>query len=252
MIVEGERVFVDGTVNDIPVRFWIDTGGGPLLFADVVGLDKGPPSEEDPSYFMTTIPEVAVAGYVLDTTIVPAALIREGGNIVEAPIPGHAEGFIPGRLLAAHHVIFDYPNRTMSIDTGVNDGTELPVSICGVMRFPRIEVEIGGTMRGFLLDVGASMTMIPAGSATATWERWKGAHGPATYFCGRVVETLVIPSLKWGPFEVEAVMCVSQPSVDKLLSNWMDTPIFGALGGNVLQHFKITIDYPNERLFVAR
>jgi hypothetical protein len=36
------------------------------------------------------------------------------------------------------------------------------------------------------------------------------------------------------------------------MSRWMDQPIVGALGGNALGFFRVTIDYPNAVAFFER
>jgi hypothetical protein len=253
MIVEGERVFVDGTIDGQPARLHIDTGGGSVIVAEQLGLPVGETFDEQGlTLGSTRTPQINVGGHDFDTSGSAAYVSVGRSNILPDVSPGHAEGFIPGRVLARHHVVFDYPARTMSIDTGVNEGTELPVAISDEMKFPRIEVTIEDEAHGFLLDVGSSITMIPDGFPPSGWQRWPGAHGAATYFGGRVVETLVIPALAWGPFDERDVMCVSQRGIDRYLTPMMSGPMIGALGGNVLQHFRVTIDYPNGKLFVAR
>jgi hypothetical protein len=38
----------------------------------------------------------------------------------------------------------------------------------------------------------------------------------------------------------------------KYMSQWMDLPIVGALGGSALQYFRVTLDYPNRRATFVR
>jgi hypothetical protein len=122
------------------------------------------------------------------------------------------------------------------------------------MKFPRIEVDLDGDIHGMLLDTGTSMTILSEALRDDRWEGTSGSIGDAAYFGGSVIETVTIPKLSWGPHRFDEVTCVTQRrgAFEDWMSSMTDGPIVGALGGNVLRHFKITIDYRNERLFVQR
>lgn len=57
-----------------------------------------------------------------------------------------------------------------------------------------------------------------------------------------------IPAVKVGPFELKHVGAVSRPvgTFKTCLSRSMAQPYVGALAGNVLGAFRITIDYAGE------
>ncbi len=74
-----------------------------------------------------------------------------------------AEGMVPARVLRHYEVVFDYPARQFTL---ASPGTlkprgvriAAPVFVAG--GFPRLELRIGGSTYGLLLDAGASFTMI--------------------------------------------------------------------------------------------
>ena len=85
-----------------------------------------------------------------------------------------AEGLVPGRLLRKYRVIFDYPAKTFTMarpGTVTPRGERLPAPI-GWTGFPRIELTIAGETQGFLLDTGATYTMI----SRAVLDRWTAAQ----------------------------------------------------------------------------
>jgi hypothetical protein len=38
---------------------------------------------------------------------------------------------------------------------------------------------------------------------------------------------------------------------EKMMSSMMTAPIIGSLGGNVLRHFRVELDYANQKLYLS-
>jgi len=160
-------------------------------------------------------------------------------------------------VLARHHVVFDYPaGRFTLARPGTVEPRGQPVASPVEPRsgFPRIEIEVGGRKQGFLLDSGASFTMV----SITELERWRetdaglatmtGAVGEANMVGGPMESDAMLmraPTMTWGPHTLSGVVAVSRPggTFEKWMSGMMTAPIVGAIGGNVLRHFRVEIDY---------
>jgi len=175
---------------------------------------------------------------------------------------GHAEGLLPGHVLARNHVVFDYPGGTFTIARpGVltPKGDEFPMPVSKQMGYPRTELTIDGSTYGFLLDTGASFTMVSEvrlkawGAAHADWPRWPGAHGDAALLGGTTLETMTLPEVKWGGRVIKDAGVTSQHegTFEKVMSGMMTAPIVGSLAGNVLKNFRVELDYPNQKLYLS-
>ena len=126
--------------------------------------------------------------------------------------------------------------------------------------FPRTEIEVDGKTHGLLLDTGASFTMVSQalledwGKAHADWKRHKGAYGEAATLGGQTLETMFIPTVTWGGHALTDVGVVSQQAgvFEKWMSSMMAAPIVGSLAGNVLEEFRVDLDYPNQKLYLSQ
>lgn len=249
----------DGTER--PTRFLVDTGGGALMLTEAVALEIGlsvqreaAQAEEGMRFAPMETPRVQIGGFALDLEQARCAAVLDSDSIMHGSTP---EGFLPGHVLARHHVIFDYPagRFTMARPGTVKPrGEPVPSPIAPESGFPRIEIEVGGTVQGFLLDTGASFTMI----SITELERWKAADEQLAAMTGAVGEAnmvggpmesaallMRVPELKWGRHSLHGVAAVSRPSgtFENWMSSMMTAPIVGAIGGNVLRHLRVEIDY---------
>src|SRR5262249_31450738 len=90
--------------------------------------------------------------------------------------PGvEAEGLLPGHILKQYDVIFDYPGKQFTLAKPGSlkpPGTRITSPVNERSGFPRIEAQIGGETFGFLLDTGASFTMI----SQELMNRWLTEH----------------------------------------------------------------------------
>ena len=141
-------------------------------------------------------------------------------------------------------------------------GEQVPAPI-GRTGFPRIELTIAGETNGFLLDTGATYTMISQAvlerwaMAQPAWPRVTGATGMANMMGGKMEATATMLRLEeavWGRARVEQVAAVSRPigTFENYMSGMMTSPIVGAIGGNILKQFRVEIDYANGVVYLQK
>jgi predicted aspartyl protease len=271
--VEGNRPYIDVTFRKASgathtARFLVDSGGGGFLLTEPLarelGLALGETIDENGEKLAkTTSPVNAFIGSLPIQLNPERIYILIGShNIVPPVAPGHADGMLPGHVLARYHVVFDYPAATFTIARpGVlaPRGTAIAMPVSSESGFPRTELQVEGTTHGFLLDTGASFTMVSDallkawGSAHADWKRYPGAYGDAATLGGQTLETMFVPRATWGPKPLTEVGVTSQHEgvFEKWMSSMMTAPIVGALGGNVLSHLRVELDYPDQKLYLS-
>ncbi len=272
LILEGNVPIVElefSSANGIrKARFLVDTGGGALmlgskLMADIGAKATGPVSKGNLRVVPLESVRVKLGGMALDLTGVQTVGTpgRRGPSA-----RNDAEGLIPGRLLRNYEVIFDYPARRFTLaKRGATEprGVKVKTPISSSSGFPRIELQIGGMANGFLLDTGASFTMISRtvldgwAKANTDWPAATGAVGFANMFGGKIEREafmLRIAEIGIGSISLKDVAAVSRPegTFEKYMSRRMTAPIIGALAGNVLRDFRVEIDYKNGFTYLQR
>lgn len=273
LVVEGNRPYVgitferpDGSTRT--ARFVVDSGGGGFVIleklARELGLEWGPPRRENGMEFgmATTTPTASIGDLALPLVLGRVVVVLGRDDLLPDAAPGASEGLLPGHILAQHHVIFDYPNGTFTIArpgvlTPVGERMDMPVATQS--GFPRTELTVDGRTYGFLIDTGASFTMVSQalletwGSAHPDWRRYPGAFGDAATLGGQTLETMFVPSASWGAMELTEMGVTSQSegTFEEYMSRSMTAPIVGSLAGNVLTHFRVELDYANQALYLT-
>jgi predicted aspartyl protease len=264
-IVELTFVKKDGTPRS--ARFVVDTGGGAFILseplASEIGAERTGPVQKssEGSFALLAPPAVRLGDMPIDLKDVPT--VAQIGSARLSP-RDDAEGMVPGRLLRKYHVIFDYPAKTFTLarlGTVVPKGERLPAPI-GRTGFPRIELTIAGETLGFLLDTGATYTMVSRATidrwaaAQPAWPKATGAIGLANMFGGKVeAEALMLRMAEttWAACASKGGSRVaSGRHVRKYMSSMMTAPIAGAIGGNILKQFRVEIDYANGLVYLER
>jgi hypothetical protein len=123
-------------------------------------------------------------------------------------------------------------------------------------RFPRVEVEIEGEVLGFLIDTGASFSMMSSPvmdrlrKAHPSWPAMQCAIGAACMGIAQEpqYEMLRVPRFRMGPVSIANAAFVSRPegTFESWMSSMMTAPVVGALAGNVFRHARCTVDYSAE------
>ncbi len=274
LMVEGSRPYVmvtfqraDGSTR--ATRMLLDTGGGGFLLTEPLARELGvtlgaTTREEGQAFASVTSPVIARLGPVaLALNPERIAVLVGRDNVLPTAAAGHAEGMLPGHVLAQYHVVFDYPARTFTLAApGILTprGTSLPMKVGNKSGFPRTELQVEGATYAMLLDTGASFTMVSDavlktwGQRHPEWPRYPGAYGEAATLGGQTLETMLLPQGKWGPFTLGEVGVTSQRegTFERYMSGIMRTSIVGSLAGNVLKAFRVELDYAHERLYLSR
>jgi predicted aspartyl protease len=264
--VEFNRPFIDlefkrPNGSSRMARFWVDTGGGAFIICEPLAreldLKFGPESAEEGRRFAATNPPKGTLGGMPLDLEGARAIIAIGEKTIHPGVS--AEGLMPGHVLKRYHVVFDYPGKQFTLATPGSlkpRGARLASPIQQRNGFPRIEAQIDGQNYGFLLDTGASFTMISQellnqwSGKHPDWQRTVGAVGAANMGLGGMeagATMMRIPSVKLGEFQLPSITAVSRSpgTFEKAMSSMMTSPIIGAIGGNVLKSFRVEIDYAN-------
>ncbi len=273
LAIEKNRPFVtitfrrpDGTTRT--ARFLVDTGGGGFLITEAIardiGLEWGETMKEGRSEFAVVKkpPEAFVGSFPLELNPARVAVMIGSTNVLPNENAGHAEGMLPGHILSKYHVVFDYPKATFTLAkpgvlTPRGDASSMPVS--KQAGFPRTELEVNGVKYGFLLDTGASFTMVSEallkawGTQHPDWQRHEGAFGEAATLGGQTLETMFVPRGAWQSHQLGEFGVTSQRegTFEQYMSQMMAAPIVGSLAGNVLRNFRVELDYPNQKLYLS-
>lgn len=275
LLIVNNRPFIDVTLRRTDsstrsARFLVDTGGGAFIITEPVAHDLGlqwqaVQSAQGQDYGQPKILPKALVGNVPLDLEPNRVLVAVGtDSLLDPAVSGQAvDGMLPGYVLARYHVVFDYPKATFTLARpGVLKprGNLLPMPVSNGMGFPRTEIEVDGVTYGFLLDTGASFTMVSEvllkswGQKHRDWPRYNGAAGEAKTLGGQTLETMFVPASRWGPYDIDELGVTSQQegTFENWMSGMMTAPIVGALAGNVLKHFRVELDYPNETLYLSR
>jgi hypothetical protein len=272
LVVEANRPFIELTLyradgSKRTARFVIDSGGGGFLMSEPLARDLdlkwGAVVEEGggKAAVAQAVPRVSVEEFPLQLNPKRVIVVIGKDNLLPKVAVGHADGLLPGHVLAQYHVVFDYPKGTFTLArpgvmTPKGDALPMPVGRTG---FPRTQIEVAGNTYGFLIDTGASFTMVSEvllkswGSDHPDWERHNGAFGEAATLGGVTLETMFVPAGRWGPRQLDRFGVTSQRegTFEKWMSSMMAEPIVGSLAGNVLKRFRLELDYPNSKLYLS-
>lgn len=269
--VVHDRPFVElqyeGPEATVSAWTWLDTGGGavilghPLVQALGLECDGQPIMEEDDHFTPVRPPVLCTNGRTLPFGDAPALMVDRPWV---GPAAFHAQAFLPARFFRQFAVTFDYPGRRFILDSP-DTPHDLPAALEAPVHpatgFVRVELEIAGERLGFLLDTGASYSMI----SKAVWQRWHEAypHWPTTHgaygyaqMTGHAHEQassmIRVPEATLGDVRLERPGFVTRPEgvFENYMSSRMTAPIVGALAGNILRHLCFTIDYQHQRLHV--
>ena len=190
-------------------------------------------------------------------------------------------GYLPGRVWT-----FDYPaHRFVFEGAGWRPDPRAHATVLGFPRdgegrptagFPRITLQVDGLPLDMLLDTGATAHPTPAGQrasgtptvngygvtsyiTSATLEHWHRAHpdwrvvgqGDDLLGARRVMRLIEVPRVEIAGWTVGPVWFTERPdrTFRQFMSSMTDKPVEGAVGGNVFEHFVMTIDYPGAEAY---
>ncbi|MBS0464074.1 MAG: hypothetical protein JSS03_03685 [Proteobacteria bacterium] len=210
------------------------------------------------------------------------ALVSKDYGLTEGIDGVLGAGYLPG-----HVWTFDYPDKRLWLEpvawrpAATAHRTELGFELNEhgglATGFPRIQIHVDGQAVDLLLDTGATAKPTAVGErasgiptvrgigvtsyiTTGVFNRWHSAHpnwrvvGAGDDLLGSRFESRLIevPQIEVAGWKLGPVWFTERPdgAFRGQMSQWMDRPIDGSLGANVLAHFVMTLDYPRRALWL--
>ncbi len=279
---ETDRVYVELiTASGMRLELYTDSGGGGLVLSRAaaarLGLevfksdDPGVRAELGPAAGLSTSPLLGAGLPPLPQT---AVVVPEATQIPGWPAQG--DGFLGAPWFAGGIWTWDYPGHhlirqpdeatvkpgehVVSLAFKVDPDGKRPTS------FARLTVQIDGQDLPMLFDTGAETLLTPAALAemgdgglamratsmvaATIFDSWHKSHPEWRYITDGQAEThaamIEVPSVEIAGFTTGAVWFTrrSDASFHDFMSSMMDARVEGAVGGNVLRSFELTVDYP--------
>lgn len=274
LFVEGNRLFVDvqfqrrnGTAR--MARLWLDTGDPDFRIAESLAKDLGlelsstPINGEDGKLIPVQLPPARIGTMPIQWGNAKPMVVA--GNSSNAFAGSHTEGNLPSTVLMQYQVVLDLPERRLTL---AEPATLHPFGIPsdGVINdktgMVQIAARINGNGYSLALDSGAPYSMISAdlmkqwATQHPEWPQSTGAVGPANLLFLPGLEQsqmLRVPEMDWGPLLLRDVRLGSLP-VDFVswYSGKTTAPVAGFLATNVLDGYRILIDYPVHKVYFEK
>lgn len=267
-----------------PLRLLVDTGGGGTggmyWLSDTavarLKLHTSTCSVRGHSLTVATAPVFQPGGGL------PAGIGPCGGRLMVNPGPYDYDGQLGAPYLGSRVWTFDYPAQQLRIESSgwrpdpaahsTPLGFQKNDAGAVVRYYPRIVVRVDGQPLDLLLDTGATAVPTAQGAkasgiptvdgigvasyiTTTTLERWHRAHpdwtlveqgdaAMAPRFNARIIK---VPALEIAGWSIGPVWFTERPDAafHGMMAEIMDKPPEGAIGGNALDHFLMTVDYPH-------
>lgn len=186
--------------------------------------------------------------------------------------PLKVEALLSPSLLRERVLVLDYGRRRIIIaEPGrlAPEGVAAPIAVNPETGLASVDVDIAGTAQAFVIDAGSGycwmrgQTLAQWLATAPEWRRAEGAIGCANYnmidFAFEKQGVIArLPRIAIGALALNDVGVLGTGSLfgavgdalagDLFWDNWQKSapgPVVGWLGANVLQHFRLTIDYPN-------
>lgn len=275
MLVEAEIQKADGAWRS--VRLWIDTGN-PNLFVHPelarelgVDVDAALKAEGSDGQSLDAAPNLAVriGGMDIDFSGIRSQVIVQPSWLFSTM---HNDANLPSSVLMRYQVVFDYPNRTLTLATPGSlghRGTRAQAAVHPETGIVQLDAVIGCDSLSLALDNGASYSFLSDDrverltAQNPEWPRMTGAVGCANiwgWWPGEAFWTLVrVPKMTWGSVSLEEVVLVGLPSftpggpkIDSWYSRKTAYPVAGLLGPNAFKAFRVEIDYQEGAVYLEK
>ena len=233
-----------------------ESGGKPYELAKLPALKPGawiPAPNESQSGFL----------------VMPTEMLAKQG------FTGEEDGLLGQSWFGGRVWTWDYPAGHLTLEGSTwkpdASATRVPIGLREDTSFPRISIRVDGKDFDVLLDTGAMTTLKPAALAAL------GDKGPAHRATSMIVDSLFtawrtkhpdwrviddaqersgaamieVPAVGIGGATVGPVWFTWRPdrNFHDGMSSMMDGKVEGAIGGNALSHFAMTVDYPGKAAY---
>lgn len=269
MLVEDQRIFVDAqfTRKDGSLRtarLWVDSGTPDFQITENLAKDLGldisaPPikSEDGVPQVQVQLPGLQIGGMTLDLQSVKPMVVLGVTNVFAGR---QTEGNLPATILMHYQLTLDIPHRRLTLvqpGAAKAKGSRMACLVQPQTGMVQIEATIGGQKYSLALDSGAPYSMIASDvmKQHAEWPQIIGAAGPATLFAPRLLRApmMRVPQIQLGGLTLDNVGVLGMdPDFVSWYSKKTVAPVIGFLSWNVLQAFRVTIDYPNSAVYFEK
>ena len=273
LIIEDQRLFVDaqfvgkdGSLRT--ARLWVDTGNPDFQITEKLardlGLDLSGPqikSDDGLPQIAVQLPGLQIGGLSLDLTSTKPMVIMGEHNVFAG---SQTDGNLPSTILMHYQVALDVPKRNMTLaQPGAvkAKGKRVAGLVQHESGMMQMDATIDGQKYSLALDSGAPYSMISTDaikSWTAKHQDWPqiiGAAGPANFLPPRLLRApmMRIPQILWGDVALKGAGVVG---MDAEFVSWYSKKtaarVIGFLSWNVVQAFRLTIDYPNSAVYFEK
>jgi hypothetical protein len=178
------------------------------------------------------------------------------------------EGLLPAGVMQKYEIVIDYRRRTLTFaqpGTYKPEGVPVPARVNQRTGLLAVEASVAGREYPVTIDNGSAYTWLTKSTvedwlrAYPEWRRGVGAVGVSNMRMaddGAEIDGVLvrIPEIKLGDLVLQNVGALGAGpgkgfSTGSNFFDWYSTktpvPVIGWIGGNVLTHFRLTIDYPN-------
>lgn len=271
------------TTRGDTLRFFTDTGGSPISQINSSAVERLGLERETVSFGERSVDLVEFPIFQGGKAIPPIPVYESdpvskllGGRLAVAPDRRDSDGLL-GKFWHSGRVwTFDYPRGRLYLHPSAEGlqfdpahtiplGFKTDDSGTRIQHFPSVEAVVDGESFLWLLDTGATLILtdeahkIVGGAKTVaasfvaarTFDRWRERHPEWEVIEGADANTdgepaIIVPQVEIAGHSVGPALFVrrADANYDEFMSQWMDRPIEGALGGSVFRHFVLTIDYP--------
>jgi len=263
VLINVDLSLPDGSAQT--VRAWVDNGNPDLYMsrhlASLLGLAVTCGEHECSAPGLQEI--------VIDGMEIPLTGLREA-KIPLRPVSAasvlalgmNAEINLPSSVLRHYDVLIDFPDRKFSIGlpgTLRFHGSSGKVQMNAENGLIQVPSQVEGKKYNLALDVGSCISFLSEdifdklATAHADWPRLIGAVGSANMW-GAPEEAkwkvMRLGRLQYGPLFLTDVAVVALPkSVMDFMEKRAGTPTIGLLGANVLQNYRVGLDYAHSTVY---
>ena len=269
MLVDAEIERADGSWRRS--RLWVDTGN-PRLFMSAalardLGLDLSGATQNTP---VPPPAGIRIGGMPLDLQGVQAQVMFEPQWLFGAM---HNDANLPATVLKRYQVVFDYPQRRLTLAEPGNRrprGERCAASVHPETGIIQIDAVIDGDSLSFALDNGASYSFVSGdvlerlARRHPDWPHLGGTLGAANMWGWwppreETLPVVRVPEILWGSVRLAAVGMVgvsevapNGPSLGAWYSQKTARPVHGFLGPNAFKAYRVEIDYGQGAVYFER